>query len=66
MSWHTSAARPPKVAEAHQPACGGTFRDDDGVWRVCNLIERHGGRHAGPTVREFEAGESNKETEVGS
>lgn len=55
MSGTRNAARVPTVAEAHQPACGGTFRDDDGVWRVCHLVERHGGKHKGPTVEEFEA-----------
>lgn len=58
----------PKVAEAHQEACGGTFRDGEGVWRVCNLVVRHAGPHKGPTVEEFEAkerGDADGKTEVG-
>lgn len=58
MSYHTSVAKPPTVAEAHQHACGGTFRDDDMVWRVCHLVARHAGKHRGPTVEEFEAAEA--------
>lgn len=64
MSWHKNVARTPVVAEAHQATCGGTFRDDDSVWRVCNLVERHAGKHKGPTVEEFEASEASDQTEV--
>jgi hypothetical protein len=64
MSWHKSVAKAPVVAEAHQAACGGTFRDDDGTWRVCNLVERHAGKHKGPTVEEFEAANPPAQTEV--
>lgn len=66
MSWHTSAAKVPTVAEAHQRACGGTFRDEKGTWRVCHLVDRHAGRHAGPTVEEFEAADARDETQVRS